>query len=113
VTAGSLAELLTDKECFQYEKIPNFPVSTVQGHAGQLVFGRLNGVPVMCMQGRFHYFEGYPICKVDFGVINNLFVIIYCSNFVHRFLFKIRVKTNYLEKRAAPVPRKKGKGISY
>jgi len=60
---GSLAESLTQKECFPYVEVPNFPISTVQGHAGQLVFGLLDGVPVMCMQGRFHYFEGNPICK--------------------------------------------------
>lgn len=71
MTVGSLAESLTEKECFPYLEVPNFPVSTVQGHAGQLVFGLLDGVPVMCMQGRFHYFEGNPICKVDFGVISN------------------------------------------
>jgi len=60
---GSLAESLADKECFPYNIVPNFPVSTVPGHAGQLVFGLLDDVPVMCMQGRFHYYEGYPICK--------------------------------------------------
>ncbi|PNF27771.1 Purine nucleoside phosphorylase [Cryptotermes secundus] len=60
---GSLADSLTDKECFPYEDVPHFPVSTVRGHTGQLVFGLLDGVPVMCMQGRFHYYEGYPICK--------------------------------------------------
>jgi purine-nucleoside phosphorylase len=63
---GSLADSLTDKECFPYEDVPHFPVSTVKGHMGQLVFGLLSGVPVMCMQGRFHYYEGYPICKVGY-----------------------------------------------
>ncbi|KAB0796708.1 hypothetical protein PPYR_10769 [Photinus pyralis] len=60
---GSLAEALSNPIKFPYEDIPNFPVSTVEGHAGQLVFGRLSGVPVMCMQGRFHYYEGYPLWK--------------------------------------------------
>jgi len=60
---GSLAKSLTDTQCFPYDTIPNFPVSTVEGHEGQLVFGLLDGVPVMCMQGRFHYYEGYPICR--------------------------------------------------
>ncbi|XP_015439583.1 PREDICTED: purine nucleoside phosphorylase isoform X2 [Dufourea novaeangliae] len=60
---GSLAEYLEDKQCFPYEEIPHFPVSTVQGHKGQMVFGILHGVPVMCMQGRFHYYEGYPLWK--------------------------------------------------
>lgn len=49
---------------FPYEKVPNFPVSTVEGHAGQLVLGLLAGVPIVCMQGRFHTYEGYPLWKV-------------------------------------------------
>ncbi|XP_078038771.1 purine nucleoside phosphorylase [Augochlora pura] len=60
---GSLAEFLEEKQCFPYEEIPHFPVSTVQGHQGQMVFGYLKGIPVMCMQGRFHYYEGYPLWK--------------------------------------------------
>ena len=62
---GSLADSLTDQLVFPYEEIPHFPVSTVKGHVGQLVFGCLQGVPVMCMQGRFHYYEGYPLWKVS------------------------------------------------
>lgn len=58
-----MAEGLTDKITFPYENIPNFPVSTVPGHIGQLVFGFLSGVPIVCMQGRFHYYEGYPLWK--------------------------------------------------
>lgn len=42
-----------------YERIPGFPQSTVSGHAGNLLFGKVNGVPLVCMQGRFHYYEGY------------------------------------------------------
>ncbi|XP_014368982.1 purine nucleoside phosphorylase isoform X3 [Papilio machaon] len=60
---GSLAETITDAECIAYEDIPNFPVSTVEGHHGRLVFGRLDGIPVVAMQGRFHYYEGYPLWK--------------------------------------------------
>lgn len=60
---GHLADNLTDVDSFPYEDIPDFPVSTVSGHAGKLVFGRLGGVEVMCMQGRFHYYEGYPLAK--------------------------------------------------
>ncbi|KAL0822557.1 hypothetical protein ABMA28_004600 [Loxostege sticticalis] len=60
---GSLAENITDPECIPYEEIPNFPVSTVEGHHGRLVFGKLEGVPVVAMQGRFHYYEGYPLWK--------------------------------------------------
>lgn len=62
---GSLADQLTDTNSFPYESIPNFPISTVEGHAGQMIFGLLGGVPVMCMQGRFHYYEGYPLAKVS------------------------------------------------
>lgn len=60
---GSLADSLENKRCFPYEEIPHFPVSTVKGHQGQMVFGYLQGVPIMCMQGRFHYYEGYPLWK--------------------------------------------------
>ncbi|XP_043216450.1 purine nucleoside phosphorylase-like isoform X1 [Amphibalanus amphitrite] len=60
---GSLVDHLKEREAFPYEKIPNFPVSTVAGHDGQVVFGLLNGVPVMCMKGRFHSYEGYPLWK--------------------------------------------------
>lgn len=58
-----MADALSDPVIFPYESIPNFPVSTVEGHVGQLVFGYLSGVPVVCMQGRFHYYEGYPLWK--------------------------------------------------
>lgn len=58
-----MADGLEDPVEFPYETIPHFPVSTVKGHEGKLVFGRLSGVPVVCMQGRFHYYEGYPLWK--------------------------------------------------
>nr|CAD7457845.1 unnamed protein product [Timema tahoe] len=58
-----LADTLDQKQNFPYHSIPDFPLSTVPGHVGQLVFGLLEGVPVLCMQGRFHYYEGYPIWK--------------------------------------------------
>lgn len=61
---GSIADSLTEKQVFPYEEIPHFPTSTVKGHVGQLVFGYLENVPVMCMQGRFHYYEGYPLWQV-------------------------------------------------
>ncbi|KAK4876712.1 hypothetical protein RN001_009218 [Aquatica leii] len=60
---GSLADALENPIAFPYEEIPNFPVSTVEGHEGKLVFGHLSGVPVVCMQGRFHYYEGYALSK--------------------------------------------------
>ncbi|MED6246468.1 hypothetical protein ATANTOWER_018402 [Ataeniobius toweri] len=58
---GGLAELLDDKIIFPYKDIPRFPTSTVQGHVGQLVFGKLQGCECVCMQGRFHFYEGYNI----------------------------------------------------
>ncbi|XP_044252855.1 purine nucleoside phosphorylase isoform X1 [Tribolium madens] len=60
---GCLADALENKKEFPYEIIPHFPVSTVPGHMGKLVFGYLSGIPVVCMQGRFHYYEGYPLWK--------------------------------------------------
>ncbi|CAG9815892.1 unnamed protein product, partial [Phaedon cochleariae] len=60
---GSLADALRDKIEVPYERIPHFPRSTVKGHAGALVFGYLADVPVVCMKGRFHYYEGYPLWK--------------------------------------------------
>ena len=60
-----------DREVTQsipYTEIPNFPVSTVEGHAGALIFGKLGGVDVMAMEGRFHYYEGYTMKEVTFPV---------------------------------------------
>ncbi|XP_078411024.1 purine nucleoside phosphorylase-like [Cetorhinus maximus] len=65
---GILVEALANQEIFKYTDVPNFPQSTVQGHAGQLVFGELKGRACVCMQGRFHMFEGYPLVKVTFPV---------------------------------------------
>lgn len=61
---GGLADMLKDRVTFNYRDIPNFPQSTVHGHAGRLVFGTLKGKPCVCMQGRFHLYEGYPIQKI-------------------------------------------------
>lgn len=60
---GGLADMITEREMFPYTKIPGFPVSTVAGHAGRLVFGKLKGKTVVCMQGRFHPYEGHPMIK--------------------------------------------------
>lgn len=60
---GGLADMLEDKEMFAYSDIPNFPTSTVPGHKGRLIFGVLKGVPTVCMQGRFHVYEGYSLWK--------------------------------------------------
>ncbi len=55
---GELAEQLTNPVAISYTKLPGFPISTVHGHAGELVLGHLNGVPVACMKGRGHFYEG-------------------------------------------------------
>jgi len=51
-----------------YKDIPNFPVSTVKGHKGKLIFGKLSGKNVVAMQGRFHYYEGYTMQEVTFPI---------------------------------------------
>ena len=65
---GSLADQIESADRLPYEEIPHFPVSTVEGHAGQLVLGQLNGQSVVAMQGRFHYYEGYTMQEVTFPV---------------------------------------------
>ncbi|GAE36863.1 purine-nucleoside phosphorylase [Halalkalibacter akibai] len=65
---GVLADEIENPVKVRYEDIPNFPVSTVAGHAGQLVFGTLEGKQVVAMQGRFHYYEGYSMDVVTFPV---------------------------------------------
>ncbi|MCQ6277984.1 purine-nucleoside phosphorylase [Bacillus sp. EB600] len=65
---GILADEIERPVKIQYRDIPDFPVSTVEGHAGQLVFGLLEGIEVVAMQGRFHYYEGYSFEKVTFPV---------------------------------------------
>lgn len=65
---GSLVDFMTDKQYIAYKDIPNFPVSTVEGHSGNLIFGNLGGKRVMAMQGRFHYYEGYDMKQVTFPV---------------------------------------------
>lgn len=61
---GVLAEEIEDSTVIKYEDIPNFPVSTVEGHAGQFVVGTLEDKKVMAMQGRFHYYEGYSMQEI-------------------------------------------------
>ena len=65
---GQLATEITDSYEIAYNEIPHFPVSTVEGHAGKLIFGKLGGVDIMAMQGRFHYYEGYDMKQVTFPV---------------------------------------------
>lgn len=63
-----LAQAVEDADSLLYEEIPNFPKPTVEGHAGQLVLGRLGKTTVMLMQGRVHFYEGYDIQQVVFPV---------------------------------------------
>ena len=65
---GSLADSIESPEFYPYEELPHFPISTVEGHAGRLVIGMLNGKCVVAMQGRFHYYEGYSYNEVTFPV---------------------------------------------
>ncbi len=65
---GKLAAEITDVRSIPYSDIPNFPVSTVEGHSGKLIFGKLGRKDVMAMEGRFHYYEGYSMKEVTFPV---------------------------------------------
>lgn len=65
---GAFASQLEDSVTVSYSDIPHFPVSTAPGHKGQLVCGMLGGKKVLCMQGRFHYFEGYSMPQVTYYV---------------------------------------------
>jgi purine-nucleoside phosphorylase len=65
---GSLAEGINVEAKISYEDIPHFPISTVESHAGRLIFGYLSGKNVVAMQGRFHYYEGYDMKQVTFPV---------------------------------------------
>lgn len=65
---GVLADEITDAVYIPYGDIPHFPISTVEGHKGQLVIGQLHGKTVVAMQGRFHYYEGYGLDAVTFPV---------------------------------------------
>ncbi len=65
---GDLANDITDAIYVDYKDIPYFPISTVEGHAGRLVIGNLEGKSVICMQGRFHYYEGYEMDQIAFPI---------------------------------------------
>lgn len=78
---GHLAQEIDVVDAFPYADIPHFPISTVEGHEGKLLFGRLGGSDVIALDGRFHYYEGYSMKEVTFPVrvfyelgVKNLFV---------------------------------------
>lgn len=65
---GALVNDVDIHHTIRYSQIPYFPVSTVEGHSGRLIFGTLSGTPVVVMQGRFHFYEGYSMRQVTFPV---------------------------------------------
>ncbi|MGH7136066.1 MAG: purine-nucleoside phosphorylase, partial [Pirellulales bacterium] len=65
---GSLAQQIDTEARLEYESIPHFPRSTSISHAGQLVCGRLQGLPIVAMEGRFHAYEGYTLQQITFPV---------------------------------------------
>ena len=78
---GGVANEIEIIDSIPFQEIPNFPVSTVEGHAGRLIYGKLGKKEVLAMQGRFHYYEGYSMQEVTFPVrvlklagVKNLFV---------------------------------------
>lgn len=65
---GRLAEEIEISLAIEYKDIPNFPISTVEGHSGQFIFGKLGGVDIIAMKGRFHYYEGYTMQETTFPI---------------------------------------------
>ncbi len=65
---GGLVNEIEALGTISYKDIPNFPVSTVKGHEGKLIFGKLGGKNVVAMQGRFHYYEGYTMTEITFPI---------------------------------------------
>ena len=65
---GELGKSIEIKHTIPYAGIPHFPVSTVQGHKGNLLIGKFGGKNVIAMQGRFHFYEGYPMQEVTFPI---------------------------------------------
>jgi len=65
---GGLVEKIEILKEISYDKIPHFPVSTVESHVGKLIYGKINGKTVIAMQGRFHYYEGYDMKQIAYPV---------------------------------------------
>lgn len=104
---GQLADEMQIETEISYDEIPHFPVSTVESHAGKLLFGTLGGKEVVAMQGRFHYYEGYTMQQIAFPVrvlkengADTLFVSNACGgmnpNFKRGDIMLIRDHINFL-----------------
>lgn len=65
---GALADEIEKEMVFSYRDIPHFPLSTVEFHAGNLIFGKISGKQIVAMQGRFHYYEGYSMKQITYPV---------------------------------------------
>ncbi len=65
---GNFANQIENQQIIPYEEVPNFPVSTVLGHQGQLIFGKVKDKNVVALKGRFHYYEGYSMQEVTFPI---------------------------------------------
>jgi len=65
---GGLVDEIKNKTEIPYSSIPHFPISTVEGHKGQLIFGTLGDKPIVAMQGRFHFYEGYSMKELTFPI---------------------------------------------
>ncbi|MGQ1889304.1 purine-nucleoside phosphorylase [Thermophagus sp. OGC60D27] len=65
---GGLVKEIDIQATIAYQEIPNFPVSTVEGHEGRLIFGKIGDTEIIAMQGRFHYYEGYSLQQVTFPI---------------------------------------------
>jgi purine-nucleoside phosphorylase len=65
---GAFTEELKDKTVFSFRDIPHFPLPTVEGHQGSLIFGKLHGVNILVVLGRCHYFEGYTMAEVTYPI---------------------------------------------
>ena len=89
---GSLVDVMEDKTVIPYAEIPNFPESSVAGHAGNLVIGRIGQETIAAMQGRFHYYEGFTMKEVTYPIyvmkllgIENLIVTNACGGINREF----------------------------
>lgn len=63
---GNFVDVIEEQSSIAYEQIPHFPISTVEGHAGKLICGKVGGKKVLALKGRFHYYEGYPLKEATF-----------------------------------------------